>query len=196
MEKYDAYNIKIRAKCPEARKSGCAPIYGRTGSSIIKDSCGENLRGSCLYKDDGQLIDGKADYDSNDMCEYDLNVDENTLKNYEELGFKPNYNGESLDIYDPKDVIGSVAEKIYDIDHEHKHKKGGVSSFERILIIIGIVLFSLLILVSGILIYRNMLGPNLANNVRQNLNSVGKTIRNNVTISERNLVKLMKSAKK
>jgi len=194
MEKYDAYSIKIRTKCPESRNSGCAPVVGEPGSSIVTDCVGNPISGACLYDDTKNLLTGSP-FDTNEICEYDLNVDENTLKNYEELGFKPNYDGKPLDRYDPKDVIGSVVEKIYDIDHEHKHK-GGFSSFERILIIIGIVLFSLLILVSGILIYRNMRGPNLSNNVRQNINSVGRTVRNNVTISEKNLVKLMKSAKK
>jgi len=196
MEKYDEYALKIRAKCPKNISEGCAPVYGQTGASTSTDSCGENLRGHCLYKDKKLLTGTAAPFDDDQMCEYDLNVDENTLRNYEELGYKPNYDGEPIDIYDPKDIVGSVAEKVYNSDHDHEHKKGGVSSFERILIIIGIVLFSLLILVSGILIYRNMRGPNLANNIRQNLNSVGRNVRNNVTISEKNVVKLMKSAKK
>tara|TARA_Y100000590_G_scaffold470766_1_gene669735 strand:+ start:17039 stop:17632 length:594 start_codon:yes stop_codon:yes gene_type:complete len=197
MENYGDLKLKVRAPCPSIISNGCAPIAGQTEDSISTDLCGNPSRGPCLYNENNKLITGTASpFDDSRMCEYDLNVDENTLKNYEALGYKPNYNGEPIDIYDPDDVVESVAEKIYNIEHEHEHKKGGVSSFERILIIIGIVLFSLLILVSGILIYRNIRGPNLANNVRQNINSVGRNTRNNVTIAEKNLVKLMKSAKK
>lgn len=140
-------------------------------------------------------------------CEYTVNLNKDVINQYKDRrGFEkdPNIGDDNViqNKYDPANVVQGIMDKVYDVSHtEKKQKKSSISSFERILIIVGIVLFSILILVSGVLIYRNMKGNSVSNNVRNNLrNNVSNNIRNslgnNVNIAQKNIAKLIKSSKK
>lgn len=181
MENYASYNIKVKAPCPNDRLYNCQ-------QDDDKLNCDDEYKRSpyCLFNDDGTPINGISQYYEDNlqgkMCEYDINLDEHQLEQYAKAGHSPNLqeklvDGEHIDVYDPNNVIGDVVTKLYDYDMRHENKEQ-ISSFERIIIITGIVLFSLLIIVSGLLLYKNIRKNSISNNVRANINNLQSKISN------------------